>query len=167
MRVKALKTLGGAVVAQAGEEFDLTNEAQLRDLLNQGVVVPVENNAQEVARIHALGGEELAQKRVELNTNEALAEQAYAEAIQYAENQEADQREQQRVQGFKEARNQADQLAQQDLQRAHALRQAENQVKQMQEQFRVEQEMQKAEQQRKAAQRNLHQSQSQSEQKHK
>jgi hypothetical protein len=154
MRVKALKTLGGAVVAQAGEEFEITNEAQLRDLLNQGVVVPVESNPQEVSKVQTLGGEQLAEARKQLTEQEQLNSLAYAEAVQHASNQQVDELEQKRKQASEQARQQADQKAQHAFQQEQQLREAEAQVEQMRLKVRQDQAIQKAQLQNQSAQRN-------------
>lgn len=161
MRVKALKTLGGAVNAQAGEEFELTNEAQLHDLLNQGVVVPVESNPQEVARIHHLSAQQLADARDQHVEQTKVNDLAYAEAVQFANNQMVDEVEKQREQKIKEARSQAEQQAKHAFQQEESLRQAEAQLEQMRQQSKQEQEMKKSSARQQATQRNQSQSQAQ------
>lgn len=163
MRVKALKTLGGAVNAHAGEEFEITNEAQLRDLLNQGVVVPVESNPQEVAKIHNLSGSQLAEARQQLNEQELADSQAYAEAVQHAANQQVDQVAQKRQEVSKQAKQQAEQKAQQAFQQEQSLREAEAQVEQMRQQVKQDQAIQKAQQKQQSAQRNQGQATNRSE----
>jgi hypothetical protein len=154
MRVKALKTLGGAVVAQAGEEFEITNEAQLRDLLNQGVVVPVESNPIETAKAQHINAEQLAEAREQYIQQTNLDTKAYSEAVQHANNQQADQVEQKRQQKAQQAQQKAEQQAQHVFQQEQAIRQAEAEVEQMRQQVKQNSTLNQATARQQSAQRN-------------
>jgi hypothetical protein len=154
MRVKALVTIGGAVSAQAGEEFELTNEAQLRDLLQQGVVQPVESNPQEVARVLNLGGEQLNQARSEAYEQKSIQDQAYAEAVDFAHNQQATQQEQEREAKVQQARQSADQLAQQEFQKEQHIKELEGQAEQLRNQVAQEKAIAQSQARQQASVRN-------------
>lgn len=154
MKVKALKTLGGVINAQAGEEFELANEAVLHDLLNQGVVTPVESNPQEVAKNLNINGEQLADARQQYATEKKLQDDALSEAVQYVNNQKVTQEEEQKKQQVKQARQQADQVAQEQFQAEENLRQANAQVEQMRQQVKQEQAVKEATARSQATQRN-------------
>jgi hypothetical protein len=59
MKLRALQNLGGVVQAYAGQEFEVTNEAQARDLIQQGVVVAVDSQGTEVQNLMHKSSEEL------------------------------------------------------------------------------------------------------------
>jgi hypothetical protein len=154
MRVKANVNLGGAVNAAAGEEFEISNEAVLQDLLHQGHITPVESNPAEVARVMNLSGEQLAEQRAQRVTERTLEEQAYAEAVQVANNQRAAEVEEQRNEAIRQARSNADQKVQQQLKSEQQVKESQMQANQMQQEANVKRVIVESEARQNAAQQN-------------
>lgn len=154
MRVKANVNLGGAVTAHAGEEFEITNEAVLQDLLHQGHITPVESNPAEVARVLNLNGQQLSEQRAKNVQERTLEELAYAEAVQYANNQLAAKEEEKRIDAIRQARQQADQKVQEQLKSEQKVSEFKAQAEQMQQEAKVQTVIVEAQARQQAAQQN-------------
>jgi hypothetical protein len=140
MKVKALTNIGGVLKAHAGEEFELTNEAQLQDLLQQGVIVPVQSNPQEVAKAMNLSGEQLHEARTKQVQERTLEEKAYAEAVQVANNKKSAERQQKEAEEYKKAMQQAEQRVQSQFKSEQNVQEAQHKA----EQTRLQAEQQRA-----------------------
>lgn len=138
MKVRAITNIGGVLKAQAGEEFELTNEAQIQDLLQQGVIVPVQSNPQDVAKVMHLGGDQLHEARQQQVKERSLEEKAYAEAVQVANNKKSAQRQEQEAKAYKQAMEQAEKRVQEQFKSEENVQQAEHQAEQQRLQARQE-----------------------------
>lgn len=119
MKLKALANIGGVVNAHIGQEFEVANEAMAKDLLQQGLAVPVESDGNAVSKLFSMDNATMA-RASELASFERLEmEKAYSEEIQRKVNQE-DAKLQEIKQGImKQAQQQAQQKFQQAEQQAH------------------------------------------------
>jgi type II secretory pathway component GspD/PulD (secretin) len=129
MKFKALTNIGGVHTAFAGQEFEVTNEAQIQDLLHQGNVAhPVDASAEEIAKYMKMDGETLARARAKAIEEQTIYNLANAEATDYVNNKQADTQEQARQEYIQQAREQAAQQVQNDAEFEARIKEADEQA---------------------------------------
>jgi D-alanyl-D-alanine carboxypeptidase len=137
MKLKALRNIGGVVTAHAGQEFEVTNEAQARDLIQQGVAHPVSTDGQEVqALFNNQDPEKMAFEYEKLAVERAECEMAYSEAVQ----KEVNKLEDQRLEAMEQVKQQAKSQAEQKIQ-AYMQQQGANQQSTESSQFKGENQL--------------------------
>lgn len=116
MKLKALRNIGGVVQAQAGQEFEVNN-AQARDLINQGVAYPVSTDGAEVQALFKNQDSEAMAMEQEMATIERIeCENAYSDAVQGEVNKLEDERQKAMEQVKQQAKQSAEQKFQQQSQ---------------------------------------------------
>lgn len=114
MKLRALTNLGGIVQALSGQEFEVTNQAQARDLIQQGVAIPVDNTGAEVqALLNNQDSEKMAFEYEMAAIERSECELAYSEAVQKEVNRLEDQKQQSLQKVKDQAKQQAEQKVQQ------------------------------------------------------
>lgn len=113
MKVRALRNIDGVVKAYAGQEFEITSELMIRDLMQQGVITPVTIDGMEAQSVMNKDTEQLAKEAEIEAIRRAEYEKAYSGAIQKEVNMQTDQLQEEQNQIKQEAMTTAEQDAKQ------------------------------------------------------
>ena len=116
MKVRALRNIDGVVKAYAGQEFEITSELMIRDLMQQGVITPVTIDGMDAQNIMNKDSEQLAKEAEIEAIRRAEYEKAYSGAIQKEVNMQTDQLQEEQNQIKQEAMTTAEQDAKQAFQ---------------------------------------------------
>jgi lipopolysaccharide biosynthesis regulator YciM len=144
MKFKANTNLSGVHNAYAGQEFEVTNEAEIQALLHQGVATPMNAQPEEIAKYFNLAGEQFAQAKAESIEEKTIKDLAMAEAVDFENNQQADKAEQTRQAMIDQMKQQASQQVKTNAQQEQAIKKAVQQAEQTISKAKQEQAIQQA-----------------------
>jgi hypothetical protein len=135
MKLKAIKNIDGVVKAFAGQEFEVTNLQQAKDLIQQGVAYSTDTQGQEVQNLMNQSEEEMFWQAEVEAVRLSERQKAESEFIQKDVNTLEDQKQEKLQQIKEEAKMEGEQLATQKLQQAEEkkIQRAEEQIKQAEE----------------------------------
>lgn len=128
MKLKALRNIDGVVKAHAGQEFEVTNLQQAKDLIQQGVAYSTDAQGQEVKNLLSQDEKDLVWEAEVEAIRQSEFKKAEADSVQQEVNQLEDQK-QEKIQKVKdEAKMQAQQKAQQSGGQAQQSQQSQAQA---------------------------------------
>lgn len=135
MKLKAITNIDGVVKAFAGQEFEVTNLQQAKDLIQQGVAYSTDTQGQEVQNLLNQSEKELFwQAEVEAIKRSEM-QRAEADYVQKDVNALEDQKQENLQQVKEQAKTEAEQKMTQKMQQAEEkkIQQAEQQIQQANE----------------------------------